>query len=360
VTGPQPVPHIARIQPYEWEASSAEVAALAGMPESQVVRFDTNTAPWPPVGWQATVADMATVPANEYPHPSNEPLRGQLAVSMGVPADQLIVTNGADEALYYIAAVYLGPGRKAILPTPTFSMFQVVTESVGADLVRVPTDEQFQLDVDGVLAAIDPDVRVIWLCSPNNPTGQLTARESVVRIAQAAPHAVVVLDEAYYEFSGITNASLLAELPNLIVVRTFSKGYGLAGARVGYLASSREITSMIDAVRLPQNLSALALAAALNAFADQTDLARRVTMMRTERDRLQHALFERRWEIVPPNANFMLVKPALPAAGLAEALQKRGLVVRSYGGNPRLKDYLRVTVRSPQENDRLLAALDQL
>ena len=135
---PRPRDHVQRITPYEWEAMASDVAAAAGIAESQVVRFDTNTTPWPPVAWERTVLDAPRLPANEYPHPSNEPLRSNLAARLGVSPDQVVVTCGADEALFLIASVYLGPGRLAVVADPAFSMFRVVSEAVGASMLRVP------------------------------------------------------------------------------------------------------------------------------------------------------------------------------------------------------------------------------
>src|SRR5215216_5589839 len=135
---PRPREHIARITPYEWEAMASDVAAAAGIPESEVVRFDTNTSPWPPVAWEQTVFDVPRLPVNEYPHPSNEPLRSSLAARLGVTPEQVVITCGADEALFLVASVYLGPERMAVVIDPSFSMFRVVSEAVGASMLKVP------------------------------------------------------------------------------------------------------------------------------------------------------------------------------------------------------------------------------
>src|SRR3954447_5994507 len=175
---PHPREHIQRLDPYEWEAMASDVARAAGIAESEVVRFDTNTSAWPPVAWERTVLDAPRLPANEYPHPSNEPLRSALATHVGVTPEHIVITCGADEALFLIASVYLGPGRTAIVADPSFSMFRVVTEAVGGSLVRVPVDEHWDMPLDGVQEAVkDPSVSVVWLCSPNNPTGRLLSAE---------------------------------------------------------------------------------------------------------------------------------------------------------------------------------------
>jgi histidinol-phosphate aminotransferase len=356
---PRPREHIARLNPYEWEAMASEVAAAAGITEAEVIRFDTNTTPWPPVAWERTVLDLPRLAATEYPHPSNEPLRSLLAERLSVAPDRVVVTCGADEALFLLASVYLGPGRKAVVPDPSFSMFRVVTEAVGGELEKVPVDANWDVPRDAVLEAVrDPSVGVVWLCSPNNPTGRLVSPEVVQAVLEAARHAAVVVDEAYFEFCGQTLAEVLLNSDNGVLVRTFSKGYGLAGARVGYLSSNREVVQAVESIRLPQNLTAFGIAAASRAVADESGLQERVDAILGERARLWAELSKRRWTLVPSEANFLLGRPPRPAPKVAQWLQGAGLIVRSYPGHPRLDEWLRVTVRSPEEDDRLLARLD--
>jgi len=354
---PRPREHIAHLEPYEWEALSSEVASAAGISESEVVRFDTNTTPWPPVAWERTVLDAPRLPANEYPHASNEPLRSKLARRLGVAPEQVVITSGADEALFLIASVYLGPGAGAVVADPSFSMFRVVTEAVGGSLVRVPVDEAWDLPRGPLLEAVK-DASVVWLCSPNNPTGRLILDNLVEEVLRIDLDAVVVLDEAYYEISGHTAAPFILNAPNGVLVRTFSKGYGLAGARVGYLVSNLEITRAIESVRLPQNMTAFGIAAACRAVEDQAGLEERVAAIIVERGRFQTELQRRGWEVVSSTANFLLARPPLPAADVSAWLRGGGLIARSYPGHSRLNDWLRFSVRSPEEDDRLLRRLD--
>ena len=354
---PRPSEHVAHLSPYEWEAMASDVALAAGIAESDVVRFDTNTTPWPPVAWEQTVLDVPRLPVNEYPHPSNEPLRSALARHLGVGADQVVITCGADEALYLIAAVYLGPGRTAVVADPSFSMFRVVTEAVGGTLTRVAVDEAWDLPLEPLLEAAS-DAAVVWLCNPNNPTGRPISEGLLRRVLAAAPDALVVLDEAYYEISGTSLFEVVRGSANGALVRTFSKGYGLAGARVGYLVADLPIARAIESVRLPQNLTAFGIAAAHRAFQDQAGLQDRVAAIVAERSRLTAALAQRGWELVPSSGNFLLGRPPGRAAEVAAWLQGAGLVVRSYPGHPRLDDWLRITVRAPAEDDRLLSRLD--
>lgn len=355
----RPREHIARLEPYEWEAMASDVAAAAGIAESEVVRFDTNTTAWPPVAWEQTVLDAPRLAANEYPHPSNEPLRSALAKHLEVQPDQVVVTSGADEALFLVASVYLAPDRLAVVADPSFSMFRVVSEAVGAQVRKVAVNATWDLSLPSLLDAVrDPAVGVVWLCNPNNPTGRLLAPELVEAVLEAAPHAVVCVDEAYFEISGRTVALLLLGAANGVLVRTFSKGYGLAGARVGYLVAQPEVARTIESVRLPQNMTAFGIAAACRALADQSGLQERVAALVVERERFARELVQRGWELVPSTANFVLGRPPTPAADVAAWLQGGGLIARSYPGHPRLRDWLRLSVRGPREDERLLRRLD--
>jgi histidinol-phosphate aminotransferase len=356
---PRPSEHIARLSPYEWEAMASDVAAAAGIAESEVVRFDTNTTSWPPVAWERTVLDAPRLAANEYPHASNEPLRSALAKRLNVMPDQVVVTSGADEALFLVASTYLGPERVAILPDPSFSMFRVVSEAVGGRVKKLPLDECWDVPLQPLLEAVrDPSVGVVWLCNPNNPTGRLLGAGLLEAVLEAAPDAIVCVDEAYHEISGHSLAPLLLGAPNGVLVRTFSKGYGLAGARVGYLVGHPDVTHAIESVRLPQNMTSFGIAAAGRALADQAGLEERVAAIVAERERLNAELRGRGWEVLASTGNFVLGRPPTPAVEVAAWLQGGGLIVRSYPGHPRLNDWLRIAVRSPEEDDRLLARLD--
>jgi histidinol-phosphate aminotransferase len=279
---------------------------------------------------------------------------------MGVPPDQVIVTLGADEALNLVASAYLGPGRTAVMADPSFAMFRVVSEGVGGSVVPVPVDADWQLPLEPLLqAGRDPSVHVVWLCSPNNPTGLTLSSEFVKTVLDELPDVAVAIDEAYAEISGTSVADLVLSSANGILIRTFSKGYGLAGARVGYAVANPHIARTLDTLRLPQNISAFGISAACRALDDETGLQGRVASIVAERARFGDELRARGWEVLPSSANFVLGRPPQSAVAIAEWLQGGGLVVRSYPGHPRLKDWLRMTVRAPEEDDRLLRRLDQ-
>jgi histidinol-phosphate aminotransferase len=187
----------------------------------------------------------------------------------------------------------------------------------------------------------------------------LTLSEDFVRtVLRSVPDTLVALDEAYAEISGHSLASIVLSEPNGVLVRTFSKGYGLAGARVGYLVGPADITRTVETIRLPQNMTAFGIAAACRALDDQDGLRQRVSEIVAERERLSSALVSRGWNVLPSQGNFLLASPARNAVEVANWLQGAGLIVRSYPAHPRLKDWLRMSVRSPEEDDRLLRRLD--
>jgi histidinol-phosphate aminotransferase len=230
---------------------------------------------------------------------------------------------------------------------------------VGGSVVPVPVDADWQLPLEPLLdAARDPSVSVVWLCTPNNPTGRALPLDFVRTVLEQLPDVAIAIDEAYAEISGSSVADLVLDSGNGILIRTFSKGYGLAGARVGYAVANPEIAHTLDTLRLPQNTSAFGIAAACRALEDQAGLEQRVASIVAERARFSEELLARGWELVPSEANFVLGRPPRPAVEMAAWLQGAGLVVRSYPGHPRLKDWLRMTVRSPEEDDRLLRRLD--
>jgi histidinol-phosphate aminotransferase len=238
-------------------------------------------------------------------------------------------------------------------------MFRVVSEAVGGHMRKVAVDANWDLPREPLLEAVrDPAVGVVWLCHPNNPTGRLLLPGLLEAVLEAAPHAIVCVDEAYYEISGQTLAPVLRAAPNGVLVRTFSKGYGLAGARVGYLVAQPQVTRTIESVRLPQNMTAFGIAAACRALDDQDGLHERVAEIVAERARFGRELLGRGWELVPSTGNFLLGRPPARAVDVAAWLQGGGLIVRSYPGHPRLKDWLRMSVRAPAEDDRLLSRLD--
>ena len=321
---PQPLPDGFRA--YEWAPSSAEVAARHGLREEQVLRFDQNTPPVPGVPQVPLAESFARL--NEYPDGSYGDLRAAAGAYCGVDHDQVVVGAGADDLIALCASTYLGPGCSAAISEPTYGLYRIVTQLEGAAVVADPGGAD-----------------LIWACNPNNPTGELTDPAELAALARAHPAAAVVVDEAYFEFSGATCVPLVAELPNLIVLRTLSKAFGFAALRVGYAVAAPQVATELELRRAPAGISgpaALIAAAALRE--PRFDVAETIE----ERERVRAALIAAGYDCLETHANFVFVRSAEP---LGAQLEARGLVVRVFA------DGIRVTMRRPRENDVLLAAL---
>lgn len=355
---------------YTWEATSEEVAARYGLDPRTIVRFDLNTSPTPPALVERLLAaGKFDAPLSEYPPSDYRRLIAAAAARYGVGTDELLVGAGADEILDLIAKAFITPGGTVVLPVPTYAMYRVCTEQRGASVVAVPrrgASEAWALDLDAVREAAR-EASVVWLCSPNNPTalsepaglidGLLVALGlDAVRDGRAAP--IVVLDEAYAEFVGTSLVDLREAYPNLIVVRTVSKAYALAGLRVGFAIARPEIIARLNPYRPPGSVSVVSVTLATEALLDDSILASNLERVARERARLSTVLGAAGWSVGPSVTNFVLVDFSTPgrAAAVAETLLGRGLVPRTFGAGHPLAGQLRLTVRDPHENDRLIAA----
>ncbi len=346
-TAPAPRPSVAATEPYDWEASTAEVAARAGLPPDAVIRFDTNTCPWP----GATLDDLAAEPLNEYPDPTYARLTAALARHAAVTPTAITVGAGADEILGLLATAYLAPGDPVVVADPTYSMFGVLSAIAGATVSRVPAPD-LRLDRRRMLEAAGR-ARLTWLCNPNNPTGELLPLEFVGALA-AATQGVVVVDEAYHEFCQLTAVPLAVARANVVVVRTLSKAFGLAGARVGYAVAGPAITATLTRVRPPGSISGVSAALAVHALERPDEMRARVRALLQLRARLATEIAVLGLPVREGAGNFLLV--GCPP-GLAPALAARGLVVRTFPAGSPLQGWMRITVRAAAENARLVEAL---
>jgi histidinol-phosphate aminotransferase len=344
---PEPRDAIRRMHPYEWEPPSASIARQAGVPEDQVVRFDTNTFPWP----GARLDALPPQPLNEYPDTSYATLTEAIAQYSDVPTDRITVGAGADEILDLIAKAYIDAAARVVLSHPTYPMFRILTEMAGGSIDAVRATN-LHLDRRGFLEHAR-GARLTWLCNPNNPTGELLPLEYVEQVAVAID-GVLVVDEAYFETSGVTAQPLIERLPNLVVVRTLSKAFGLAGVRVGYALAGAAISDALRRVRPPGSISVVSAALGAQALSDISGMHQRVHQVKAERARLRRGLQALDLEVRDSAANFLLIQTGRSAA---PALLKKGLVVRTFPATSILAEYIRVTVRRPEENDRLIAAL---
>jgi histidinol-phosphate aminotransferase len=369
---PTPVTFATPNQPssYTWEATNEEVADRYGVPVDQIVRFDLNTAAAPPeLAQRVMAAGRFHVSLSEYPPADYRRLVEAAAERYGVGTDELVVGAGADEILDVIGKTFLVEGARAIIPIPTYAMFRVLTEQRGAEAVLVPrlgAGEGYAVDLPAVRGAARY-AALVWLCSPNNPTALAEPDGAIETLlghiaadaagdGRAAP--VVVVDEAYAEFAGRSLADLRFQHENLIVVRTASKAYAMAGLRVGFAVARPGIVARMNPIRPPGSVSTVSVTVVTEALRDPNLAAANVERVAAERARLSAALTEAGWSVGPSITNFVLVDLGSVdrTAAAAEALLERALVPRTFPESHPLADHLRLTVRSPQENDRLIAA----
>ena len=351
---------------YTWEPSDAVIARRYGLRPDQILRFDTNTSPLPPNEViDARLAEPFDPTLNEYPDSSYEELTTAIAGYNGVAPERILVGAGADEVLDCAAKAFLPAGGAAILPAPTYGMYAVLTGQRAARVLTVPrlgAAHGYGLDVPGILAAL-PDAQLVWLCAPNNPTGTLDDEASICQVLDAAAGLpkppIVVVDEAYFEFVDRTLIPLTEAYPHLVVVRTMSKAFALAGVRVGYAIAARPTIERLERVRPPGSISTISAALATAALA-RPELARaNVDSIAAERTWLTERLRDAGYQVEDSVANFVLVLagPLVSAETVAERLQRAGIVPRTFGPDHPLAGYLRLTVRSRAENTRLLEVL---
>jgi histidinol-phosphate aminotransferase len=352
---------------------AAELAALPlraelrgkqpyGAPQLLVpVRLNTNENPYPPP--PELVADLAGAVAaaagglNRYPDRNVVELRAALAGYLGVEPSQVWVANGSNEVLAQLLQAFGGPGRSALGFVPSYSMHPVIAELGGTHWREEPREAGFDLSADHARRAVvrhRPDV--VFLTRPNNPTGTPMALDVVEAVCADAP-GIVIVDEAYAEFSTQTSAiSLLDRYPRLVVTRTMSKAFALAGGRVGYLAAAPALIDALQLVRLPYHLSTLTQAAALAAVRHAEQTLATVAQVVIDRDRLAAALSALQLQVAPSDANFLLFGQFPRQSTIWQGLLDRGVLVRDVG----LAGWLRVTVGTSAECDTFLAALAEV
>ena len=329
--------------------------------EPQLERLHANESPWRVTG------DSSAAGLNRYPEPQPPPLVQGLAALYGVRPEMVLVGRGSDEAIDVLMRIFCRAGRdRVIVCPPTFGMYAVAARIQGADVVTVPllAARGFELDIAGILKAVDGNTRLVFVCSPNNPTGNLVPREQLLDLAaRLAPRALLVVDEAYIEFARTGSlAGALDDHPNLVVLRTLSKAYALAGARCGAVLAHPEITAMLARIIQPYAIPGPTIDAAME-FTSPTavaELNKRIGIIREERERLitelgKLAIIRR---VHPSEGNFLLLDCTDAEIVLNAAIQV-GLIIRDQRSQKALPTGVRISIGTPEQNSRLLQGLQQ-
>lgn len=299
--------------------------------------------------------DVEELDVTQYPTRDNDPLRAALASKHGVPAEQIILGNGSDELLDILAKTFLGQGDLMQVPAPSYSLYPFYATLQDAIFKEVPLTSKFQLDVPAMLTE---SAILTILASPNNPTGnQFHSRDIEALLAQDG---VVVVDEAYIEYGGESWLARIEEFDNLVVMRTFSKAYGLAGLRVGWMVASEPLAKRLLLTKPPFNLNLFSEQVAQKSLGEEKWLSNHVLSVQEERERLATELKKRGFRVHPSDANFLLTDPPLDAGIIQNGLRQRGVLIRTFPGKPALDGKVRFGIGLPQHTDRLLDALDEV
>ncbi len=373
-SSPFAVTDVANPASYSWEATDEGVADRFGIPLSQVIRFDLNTSPAPP----DLLAEMLATgrfetSLSEYPPGDYRRLVEAAADRYGVGTDEVVPGCGADEILDMCVKAFLPAGGRSVVPTPTYAMYRVLSEQRAGNVVQVPRlgpGQGFALDLPAMRQAAR-DASIAWLCNPNNPTGaeepegsleQLLADISADALADGRRPAAVVVDEAYAEFTGRSVIPLRTRFPNLVVVRTASKAYALAGLRVGFAVAAPATIGRIAPFRPPGSIGTISETVVTRALREPAAMLTNVARVEAERPRLVEAFGAAGWTPYPSVACFVLVdlRTTQRSSFVAGALMRRGLVPRTFPAGHPAAHCIRVTVRAPHENDRLIEAIQEI
>lgn len=341
-------PQIKELKPYESNAVPG------------CIRLDANENPLPwPEGMKEELFNTS-IPLNRYPDGNASELRRALAEYTGVPVEGILTGNGSDELIQLIMAIYGGEGRQVVIHPPTFSMYGAAARVTGTEVREVPLvveGEKITLDVEGILReARESSVKIIIICNPNNPTGTVFPREDILRIV-AESGKIVVVDEAYCEFAGVSLSDEIKNYPNLLILRTFSKLYGMAALRLGYILGAPRTVEILNRGRQPFNVNTFTQKAGVLALQYAKEYEKQKEILLAEMEKIIQVLKSfPQVKVYPTQSNFVLFQVE-DTNRVYEELLKRGFQIRNMGNLPVLGNSLRLSAGLPDENERLINAL---
>ena len=352
--------YVRSIAPYQPGKPISELAREMGLDEAKIVKLASNENPRG-IGPRTRAAiDAALGDIARYPDGNGFELKQALAKRYGVDMASIVLGSGSNDVLELAALAFLGPGRAAVFSQHCFAVYPLATQARGARSIVVPA-KSYAHDLDAMARAIDDETYVAWIANPNNPTGSFARHEEVEAFLKRVPERVlVVLDEAYNEYLPhelkADSARWLKRHPNLVITRTFSKAYGLAGLRVGYALAHPSVADVMNRVRQPFNVNSMALAAAVAALDDMEFVARSYAENLQGLRQLEEGARKLGLDFIPSYGNFITIRVG-KAAEIYKRLLRRSVIVRPVGGGYALPEHLRVTVGTAQENEKFLGAL---
>ena len=324
------------------------------------IRLDKGELPYPPSPKVVQAIAETANQINRYPDILGGSLRTALADYSEVNPEQIVIGNGSDDLIELIVKIFLKPGEEVILPTPTFFVYSFATKVVGGVPIEVARKEDFSLDLDAIINRVTSKTKVVFLANPNNPTANLEPRENLVNILERLD-CIVVIDECYYEFCQETVADLVDTYPNLIVLRSLSKSFGLAGIRVGYAITNQKIADYLYRIAQLFPVNKIAIAASRAALKDREYIQHNIKQIQQSKQQLIPALEEVGLIVYPSATNFLFLntKPlGITSGDLVKSLQEKNVLVADFGGKQGLEPYyFRTAIGTPEENQILLEAL---
>lgn len=333
---------------------------LGALKINNSIRLDKGELPYPPSAYVTKAITDAISTINRYPDVLGGTLRESLAHYTGARKEQIVIGNGSDDLIELIIKTFVKPGEEVLLPVPTFFVYWHATQMMGGNPVFISRTADFSLDVQALLQKVTPNTKVLFIANPNNPTANLIPRD-VILSALNHLNCIVVIDECYYEFCKETAIDLIEKYPNLIILRSLSKSFGLAGLRVGYAITNEEISDYLYRCAQLFPVNKLALAGAIAALEDKSYAYSNILKICQERTSLAHELTALGFSVYPSATNFLFLstKPLeITSDSLVSALRKRNIFVQDFGMKPGLDEFcLRVSVGTPEENHEFIRVL---
>jgi histidinol-phosphate aminotransferase len=353
-------PNLKNLPVYQPGRPIEEVARELGLPADTIIKVASNENPFGPSPLAVAAMQTALAGVNLYPDGNAFYLKQKLASKLGVEPANLVLGNGSNEIIEFVAHALLAPEANAVVSQYCFAVYPIVTKLFGANLITVPA-KNYGHDLPAMLRAITPQTRIVFVANPNNPTGTLAPREELIKFVNEVPDDVLlVMDEAYLEFLDdpldLVSLVRLGARKNLILMRTFSKIYGLAGLRIGYGIGNPEFIAALEKIRQPFNINLLAQTAALAALDDVEHVRKTQSNNFAGLEFFERVFRDLKLEFVPSHANFILVR-VCTGQRVFEAMQKQGVIVRPMGGY-QLPEWIRISIGTPKENERCLGALE--
>ncbi|MQG39134.1 MAG: histidinol-phosphate transaminase [SAR202 cluster bacterium] len=350
--------HIQQIKPFDPAEPLDSMAAKVGVEPEKIIRLNANENPYGPS--PMVNETIKSLQANIYPDPEQNAIRTELSKFTKMPKETILCGAGSDELIDLLFRLFCTPNNNVIECDPTFGMYSFCARITGTSIISVPRDDNFELDINAVKSAITPETRIIFINSPNNPTGNLAQQKDIEILLETG--LIVVIDEAYYEFTDKSFAPLVLTHNNLIVLRTMSKWAGLAGLRIGYGFFNQDLVEQLLKIKQPYNVNSAAELALMASLKDVDYLMNNVKLIVKERSRLYSALQEFGSYIkpLPSEGNYILCESLkVPSSKVVQGLVGKAIFVRQFS-HPKLNNYFRISIGKPHHTDAIISALKEI